>query len=404
MRILQVSISVNSGSVGRIAEQIGEQILEQEWESYITFARENLPSRSETIRIGTMKDVYWHVIATRIFDNHGFESKRATRKLVEKIESIKPDIIHLHHLHGYFINIKILFDYLSQIDIPIVWTFHDCWAFTGHCSHYDYVNCQKWQTHCFCCPQKIQYPRSLFFDRSRQNYADKKRLFTSVKNMTIIPVSYWLEKEVKKSFLKSYPRAVIQNGIDTTVFCPQNSREKLLEQYSINHECFIILGVASTWGVRKGFNYFLELSKIIPKNYQIILVGLSNKQLHSLPKNILGFKKTESVIELAELYSAADVFVNPTLEDTFPTTNLEAIACGTPVITFSTGGSVESVCSSTGIVVEKGNITMLKDAIDEVRFRTKKFYTESCVLKGKKLFNKNDRFKEYIELYKRIIQ
>lgn len=402
-KILQISIEVNSGSVGRIAEQIGEKIIGQGWDSTITFARNNFPSKSKTIRIGTMKDVYWHVLTTRIFDNHCFESKRATRKLLDEISRLNPDIIHLHHLHGYFINIEILFDFLREFKKPMVWTFHDCWSFTGHCAHYEYVECSKWLTGCYSCPQKREYPKSILFDRSKQNYADKKRIFNSVENLTIVPVSKWLEGEVRKSFLKNHNIVTIQNGIDLEKFYPRENSDEIFERYNIGGKK-IILGVASTWDKRKGLEYFFKVAEMLPENLQIILVGLSESQLKSLPPKIIGIKRTESIDQLAELYSVASVFVNPTLEDTYPTTNLEAIACGTPVITFKSGGSPESVNDATGVVVEKGNIAELLQEILKITDIGKERFFSPCRTYALENFDKKQKFQEYIDLYKKLMK
>jgi len=401
--ILQISIEVNSGSVGRIAEQIGEKIIDKGWESYITFARNNLPSKSKTIRIGKKVDVLWHGLMTRIFDNHCLESKSATKKLIQQIKEIDPDVIHLHHIHGYFINMKILFNYLSKANKPIVWTFHDCWSFTGHCAYFDYVDCHKWKTHCGKCPQKKEYPKSLFLDRSRTNFSQKRDLFNSVSNMTIVPVSYWLGNMVQQSFLNQHAQRVIQNGIDLQVFKPQVDLEEIKIKYNIANK-FVVLGVASIWDRRKGLDYFIQLSEKINPEFQIILVGLNRKQIKTLPQNVIGIERTENVNELAKLYSVADVFVNPTLEDTFPTTNLESLACGTPVVTFRTGGSVESVTEETGFVVEKGDLNGLVVAIDEVWKKEKKYYFEFCRKRAESLYNKNDNFQNYINLYEEILK
>ncbi|QDP85841.1 glycosyltransferase [Chryseobacterium sp. SNU WT5] len=403
MKVVQISIEVNSGSVGRIAEQIGEKIIENGGESYITFARNNLPSKSKVIQIGSMVDVYYHVLKTRIFDNHALESKSATKKLIKQIEEINPDIIHLHHLHGYFINIKILFDFLKKINKPVVWTFHDCWSFTGHCAHYEYVACNKWETECFKCPQKNQYPKSLLIDRSRKNFQQKNKIFNSLENMTVVPVSNWLEGEVKKSFLKDHNICTIQNGIDLKSFVPLPTREKIVKKYNLKNQK-IILGVASTWDERKGLDYFIQLSEKLNKDeFQIILVGLSGQQIKKLPKIIVGIMRTESVKELAELYSAADVFVNPTLEDTFPTTNLEALACGTPVVTFNTGGSPEALSKETGLIVEKGNTDELIVAIKKITTKNKSEYMMNCRKRVEKYFNKDIQFMEYLKLYAQLL-
>lgn len=399
--VFQISSELNVGSVGRIAEQIGENILEQGWESYIAYGRESAESKSKNLKIGNSLEIYKHVLLTRLTDKHGFGSQKATLQLIEKIEEINPDIIHLQHVHGYYINIKVLFDYLKSANKPVVWTFHDCWSFTGHCAYYELVDCQKWQTECNHCPQLKEYPKSWFTDRSTQNFRDKKHLFTSVKNMTIVPVSYWLEGEVKKSFLKNFPIQTIQNGIDLNVFSPQ--KKDLKNPHNLSNDDFVILGVAHPWDTRKGLKYFVELSKSLEPNEKIILIGLSSQQIKTLPKGIIGLPRTNSVQQLAEYYSTADVFVNTTLEDTFPTTNLEALACGTPVVTFKSGGSPEAVDPQTGFVVEKGNIQQLVEAIRAVKNKRKETFTSDCRKRAEKLFDKKTSFFKYIEIYRQLL-
>jgi glycosyltransferase involved in cell wall biosynthesis len=402
--LLQISIEVNSGSVGRIAEQIGQTVIEQGWDSYITYARNHLPSASKTIKIGNMFDVYWHGINTRLFDNHCLCSTRATKKLIKQIEQIKPDIIQLHHIHGYFLNMKVLFNYLSAVDTPIVWIFHDCWSFTGHCAYYDYIRCEKWITGCYKCPQTNKYPASKFLDRSEKNYELKKQLFNSVKDMTIVPVSYWLGEQVKKSFLNKYPINVIQNGTDINIFHPVADTESIKKKYNIENK-FIILGVAGIWEDRKGFNDFAELNNMIDHEiFKIVLVGLNRKQITKLPKKINGIERTENVNELAALYSAADVFLNPTCEDTFPTTNIESLACGTPVITYRTGGSVESVSEDVGIIVEKGDIDGLYKSILKIKEKGKSCYTDNCRSRAVTLYNRQERYKDYLSLYGQLLK
>lgn len=402
--LLQISIEVNSGSVGRIAEQIGETVLRNGWSSYITYARNNNPSTSEVIKIGNKIDLYWHGLATRIFDNHCNSSKLATKRLIATIKRIRPDIIHLHHLHGYFINIEILFNYLKESQIPIVWTFHDCWSFTGHCAHFDFIGCEKWKTQCEHCEQKKEYPKSLIFDRSRQNYIDKKRIFNTVDKMTIVSVSNWLANKVRESFLKDFPNRVIHNGIDLNMFYPTGSRETIEDRFGLKDK-FIILGVASTWDKRKGLDEFIKLANFIDKHvYTIVLIGLSETQIKNLPKDIIGIQRTENVGQLADLYTAADVFLNLTLEDTFPTTNLESLACGTPVITYRTGGSVESVSVDTGIVVEQGDITGLIQAINTIRYKGKEFYGDNCRKNAIENYDKMIKFNDYFALYTEILK
>ena len=307
-------------------------------------------------------------------------------------------MIHLHNLHGYYLHIGLLFEYLKKANKTVIWTLHDCWAFTGHCTYFDFIGCEKWKIECHDCPLKKDYPKSFFIDNSTWNYNQKKELFSGIENLTIVTPSIWLAELVKQSFLRNYPVKVINNGIDLNAFCPKPSNFRV--SYKLEDK-FILLGVASNFGERKGFHYFIELSKQLLPDEKIVLVGLSEKQIKSLPdEKILGLTKTNSIKELSEIYSAADVFINPTLEDNFPTTNLEALACKTPVITFNSGGSPECLDANSGLIVERGDLQGLVTAIATVRQNGKEFYSENCQKRAKKRFDKNDRFQEYIELYK----
>lgn len=399
--LLQINIVVNYSSTGRIVEELGQVAIAGGWESYIVYGRHERSSKSELIKIGSACDVNYHVLQTRLFDRHGLGSKRATLELIERVKKIKPDIIHLHNIHGYYINIEILFDYLAVANVPVVWTFHDCWPITGHCVHFDYIGCEKWKTKCSQCPQKRTYPASYLLDRSTKNFKLKKQLFSSVKNLTIVPVSNWLADIVELSFLSDYPIQVINNGIDTSVFCPIDINT-IREKYNLRDK-FIILGVSNKWIPHKGLNDFVELSKKLSTKHQIILIGLNKKQILDLPENIIGIERTDDVYQLAEFYSTADVFINPTWEDNFPTTNLESLACGTPVITYKTGGSIEAVSPETGFVVEKGNIEELMEKIEIIREKGKDYFSQNCVNRARKLYNKDERFKEYIQLYEKLL-
>ena len=403
-KILQITIEVNRNSVGKIAEQIGEVVIKNNWESYITYSRSSGQSKSKLIKIGTFLDTIWHVAETRLFDNHASSSRIATYFLIRKIKKIKPDIIHLHHLHGYYINKKILFNYLNKSDLPVVWTFHDCWSFTGHCAYFDYVGCNKWQESCSNCPQIKSYPKSFYVDRSKRNFEEKKYIFNSINNLTIVPVSDWLASKVKESFLKDHSIKVIKNGIDLDVFSPQSKQNVLLDKLNLKGKK-IILGVASTWAQRKGLSEFIKLNEILNNDYfQIVLVGLTKNQIANLPEKIIGMEKTNNAEELAEIYSNADVFVNPTLEDTYPTTNLESISCGTPVVTYNTGGSIESITRETGIIIEKYDIFGLKEAIIEITQNGKAYYKSNCRNHALRNFSKRQKFEEYLSLYKEILK
>jgi len=404
MKVLQINSVCGIGSTGRIAIDIHNILIEQGHESYIAYGR-NLPKNCDNvIRIGTKIDNYTHVLKTRLLDKHGFGSKQATIEFINKVKKLNPDIIHLHNIHGYYINIEILFDYIKEAKKPVVWTLHDCWSFTGHCSYFDYLGCNKWKTGCFECPQKNEYPKSLILDNSDWNYSKKKEIFTGVKNLTIVTPSQWLADLVQESFLNEYPLKVINNGIDLNVFKP--TENSFREKYDLQDK-FIILGVANIWTHRKGLKYFIEMSEVLEKDERIVLVGLSEKQLKEIPNNIIGISRTNNVEELVEIYSSADVFVNPTLEDNFPTTNLEALACGTPVVTFDTGGSPESIDKNTGFVVQKGNINELLYKIRSLTKRSNDEIKESYEAtknRARDIFNKDDKFKEYVELYNNSIE
>ncbi|WP_313380630.1 glycosyltransferase [Proteiniphilum saccharofermentans] len=400
-RLVQINTVINTGSTGRIAEEIGAKAITNGWDSYIAFGRNEKISKSYKLKIGNDWDIRMHGIQTRLFDNHGFASTSATQEFVRKLDKIHPDIVHLHNLHGYYLNIKILMDYLRKTDIPVVWTFHDCWPITGHCVYFDYVGCDKWKTQCCKCPQKSTYPSSYFIDRSVKNFNLKKDLFRSLPNLMIIPVSNWLTDIVAKSFLKNYPIKVIHNGVDTEKFKPFHE-DTLRKKYNLEGK-FILTGVAGVWSPRKGLHDFIEISSRLSFDCQIVLVGLSRKQIRTLPKNIIGIEQTESINQLAEIYSTSDVFLNLTYEDNFPTTNIEALACGTPVITYRTGGSPEAITPDTGFVIDKGDLLSLRKTIDTIKGKGKESYTKACRLRAETMFNKNDRYNEYIELYENLL-
>ncbi|MCF3107517.1 glycosyltransferase [Niabella sp. CC-SYL272] len=398
-KLLQINSVINSGSTGRIAENIGGLAAEHGWQSYIAYGRDDRPSVSNKIKIGTKWDLIYHGMQTRLFDNHGFASKKATKTLVDQIRKIQPDIIHLHNIHGYYINVEILFTFLASSAIPVVWTLHDCWAFTGHCSHYMAVNCNKWQTQCFNCPLHSAYPKS-YTDHSKKNYIKKKALFTSLDSLTLVTPSQWLKDQVAESFLNIYPAKVINNGIDLNIF-KKRDIQQLKTKYRIPAGVFIMLGVASGWDDRKGLSDFIKLSHQLSKNEMLIMVGLTRTQLKELPSNIVGLTRTDSIEELSGLYSLADVYLNLTYEDNFPTTNLESLACGTPVITYNTGGSPETLTEETGYVVEKGNLGSLRNIINIIKNSTDN-RSAVCRNRAETFYNKNEKNKEYLDLYQKL--
>lgn len=398
--VFQICVEGNRGSTGTMAEGLGEILISNQWESFIGYGRFKRPSKSKTIKIGNKLSILFHGLLTRIFDMHGLGSKIATYKLVDKIKDIKPDIIHLHHLHGYYINIKILFNFLRKQNIPVVWTFHDCWSITGHCTHFDYVKCDKWKTACYKCPQTKEYPSSHLFDRSFKNYFLKKELFNSLNNLHVVTVSNWLDKVIDQSFLSKTSRSMIYNGIDVSLFCPQGEKYLMTE---LNNK-FVILGVSNTWNSRKGLFDFIHLSKRLNENEIIVLVGLNKSQIRKLPKNVIGIERTESQNELRDLYNRCDVYMNLSAEETFGLTTAEALACGVPCIVYNSTASPELINSSTGVIVNNKDFTGLANAIIEIKSKDKMYYSKACRERAVKLFNKNNTFKEYFNLYKKILE
>ncbi len=400
MRVLQINTVANSGSTGRIAEEIGNVLLANGHDSYIAYGRGNATSRSELIKIGSDRDVYYHGAHTLITDKHGFASERATKKLIQEIEKINPDLLALHNLHGYYIHLPTLFDFINTTSKPVVWTLFDCWAFTGHCTYFDDVGCTKWKNHCNSCPKNRNYPTS-WVDNSYSNFDEKRMIFTSVKRMEIIAHSHWLGNLVKESFLSKFKVHVTPSAINLDLFKPTESDLNL--KYKIG-EKKVILGCASTWSDRKGYHDFVSLSQKLDEEYQIVMIGLSTKQLKTIPYNIIGLQRTESIEELAQWYFLAYVFVNPTSQDNFPTTNIEALACGTPVITYNTGGSPEAIDEHTGFVVDKGDVNGIVEKIEKLKTLNYKDISTACREKAETLYDKKTRYLDYLRVFEDIVK
>lgn len=416
-KLLQINpVLRTSTSTGRIMKEIGELAMANGWESYVAYSkgRDGLPgSTSIPVPVGNKASVVWHGLQTRILDRHGLGSVLATKRFIEDIRRIGPDIIHIHNIHGYFLNYRILFDFLSHSGIQVIWTVHDCWLYTGHCYHYMYAGCDRWKTGCGHCPQRGKFPRSLFADRSARNFRDKRDAFCSMPEdrLTIVPVSDWMRSEMSESFLKDYRFQVIHNGIDTDVFSPQPALESEVRRCYGLGDRHVIFGIASIWSEEKGLNDFVEMAARLDSDEVIVLVGMDRKQLDdvlsrcgrtALGDRMVAVKRTADVHQLAGLYSTADVLVNPTWQDNYPTVNLEAISCGTPVVTYRTGGSIEAVAGDTGFVVEQGDIEGLVDAVRRVETLGKAHFMDACRSRAVKEFRKEDRYAEYIELYERL--
>lgn len=401
MKILYVNTTLNIGSTGRIVEQIANKVIECGGECYIAHGGRYIgKSQAKTIQVSTKLDNYLHAFKGEFLGRHGLGSIASTNRFIEVVKRIQPDIIHLHNIHGYYINYQILFNYLTHANIPIVWTLHDCWAFTGHCTHFDNVGCGKWKTSCESCPLLMAQYKSRFFDRSKENFNLKKQLYKGLSNMTVVPVSNWLGAFVSDSILSQFPVRVIPNGIDLTIFRPRENQ--IRKKYNIDDSKAIILGVlGSGFGLEKGRKEFIELAK--HSKYQIILVGLTKDDSKGLPDSIIKLGRTSNQVELAELYSSADMLLNPTYNDSLPTTNIEALACGTPVITYRTGGAAEIINDLTGVVVEKGDFDGILRAIRTVLKYGKSSYSQACRSRAEKHYNKDERYLDYIKLYTELL-
>lgn len=407
-KLLQINpvLRVNT-STGRIMQEIGELAMTQGWETYVAYSkgRDGIKEcKSTIVPVGDFWSTAWHGLETRLLDRHGLASEHATREFVKRIEKLAPDIVHIHNIHGYFLNYPILFDFLSKSGIPVVWTVHDCWLYTGHCYYYSYAGCNKWQTGCGHCPQKREFPASYFSDRSHKNWLDKKAAFTSMPldKLIIVPVSNWIRDEMSRSFLKDYHFQVIHNGINTDVFGVYDATA-VRRQYALGDK-HILLGVASIWSREKGLDDFVKMADFIGRDEVIVLVGIKPEDMKLLPKNVVAIARTENIRQLAELYSAADVFINPTWQDNYPTVNLEAIACGTPVVTYRTGGSIEAITDTTGLVVEQGDVAGLVDAARYIIRRGKEAYRNACRQYAVANFRKEDRYADYLELYRQLTE
>lgn len=400
LRIAQINM-VNYGSTGKIMLQIAERarnnhISVNTYSTHLFSFRykESSPAQYGHTYFGTYIENGIHYILGTIFGNNGFFSAIGTRRLISRLKHFNPDIIHLHNLHGFCINLPTLFNYIKKNNIKTIWTLHDCWSFTGHCPYFTLAGCDKWKSGCGKCPQLEVYPKS-YIDTTRLMFKKKQKCFLGVKDLTIVTPSEWLAGLVRQSFLKDYPVKVINNGIDLSVYKPTPSDFR--ERYNISAEQKILLGVAFGWGRRKGLDVFVKLAESLPDTYKIVLVGTDDKTDSELPSNIISIHRTNNQQELAEIYTAADLFVNPTREENYPTVNMESLACGTPVLTFKTGGSPEIIDETCGSVVECDDFDAFQGEIE--RICTEKPYSAEACLARAKSFDMNERFREYISLY-----
>lgn len=404
MRVAAINM-YSDGSTGKIMLQVAE-LARKSGHEVVTYSTHSAAGRFVKLPeppaghkyYGNFVENCFHYLIGNIFGFNSCFSAIGTYKLVRELKKQKIDILHFHNLHRYCINLPILFRFIRKNNIQVIWTLHDCWAFTGHCPHFDMIGCEKWKSECFSCPKHRSYPAS-YFDDSRYMYKIKKNMFTKVKNIIFVTPSEWLKSLAEQSFLKDKAVKVINNGVDLNAF--QAVKSDFREKYNCN-DSFVVLGVAFAWGKSKGLDVFIELSKRLPDDYKIVLVGTDEKIDALLPDNIISIHRTQSKEELAEIYSAADLFVNPTREEVFGLVNVEALACGTPVLTFKTGGCPECIDPTCGSIVEKNDIDAMEKEIVRIA-QQKPFSSEACIERAK-LFDINRKYQEYIDLYNTVSQ
>ena len=401
MRVLQINLTYNVGSTGKITRDINELITRNGDDSFMVVGysydrKDNLHvmEKGKNVTLLLKKDIF----ISRLTGRMGYNAKWRTRRALKVIKKFNPDIIHLHNIHGSYINIFMLFNYIKKHNIPVVWTLHDCWSFTGRCSHFEANGCYQWKEGCEKCSkaQLRVYPISYHFDHSKKMYVDKKNLFTGLNNCTLVTPSKWLQTYVKQSYLNCYPSMVINNGIDLDKINNAKQSDILKDEHRK-----IILGVASTWTKNKGLPDFIEMDKRLDHDkYVIVLVGLNKTQMEEVPNSIIKFERTNNFDEMVEIYKKASVFVNPTYQDNYPTVNLESIACGTKVVTYNTGGSVEIIRDGIGYIVEKGNVDELFNVV--IKTANEKKDLELFSKYSKEYCDKNVFYQKYIDLYKQV--
>ncbi len=396
MKILMINVVCGIKSTGRICTDLARSLQAQGHEVKIAYGREEVPEEFTpmAVPIGSKWGTYAHGVKALGLDGAGLGSKQATKAFLSWVREFDPDIIHLHNLHGYYIHVPTLFAYLKTANKKVIWTFHDMWPFTGHSPACDQADCEKWLDGCGGCPMKGEYPRSLT-DFSRRNWKWKRKAFLGVPNMTLVSPSAWLWGLTGRSFMGEYPMRVIRNGIDVSHFQPTPSGFR--EKYGLEGKK-LILGIAGNWhDTRKGFPDFMKLAARLPENCHIVMVGVPEDLKSQLPSNVLGLGKTNSIQELAEIYSAADVFLNPTYSDNFPTVNLEALCCGTPLLTYHTGGSTETVKEGCGAVAEQGDLDQVLELLPACMAQ-KAFVTEKAWV-FRELYSKEKMVSYYEKLY-----
>ena len=400
MRVLQLNTFCGVKSTGRIASEIAKLVQADGGECIIGYGVPGVSADSEpfALKIGSKWGRKFHAVIRKLLDAEGYGSFFATYRLIGKMRKNPPELVHLHNVHGCYLHLPLLFRWLCKLNIPVVWTLHDCWPFTGHCAYFDFSGCERWKERCFACPQQKSYPTCIGLDGSLRNYRMKKKYFNLPANITFVTPCKWMTKHLKASHLGHYPAKVIVNGVNLEVFKPVDS--DIRERYSIQNRR-LCLAVASEWDYRKGLPFLCQAAEKLGESYAFVVIGLNEEQIAALPKGMIGIRNTADVQELASWYTAADCFVNPTLEDNMPMVNLEALACGTPVVVFETGGCPEAIDETCGIVVPQGNLEGFCQAIHTAANGA--FTAENCI-KRAQLFDCRRTFQSYLELYKELCQ
>ena len=401
MNVMQVNTVYPNGSTGRIAAEIAEYTARQRNAgSVVAFGigEETHKQGLLAVRIGSPLERKTHAVIRKLFDGEGYASRRATKQLIRLCRSKQIDVVHLHNLHGCYLNLSLWFRYLQKAKLPVIWTLHDCWPLTGHCAHFIDCGCTLWKTQCHHCPQQKSYPVCIGFDGSKRNYEHKKKLFASPRNLTIVAPCRWMQDIVQDSFLKDVPTRVIYNGVDQQTFRRLPSDIKAQHGIAGKH---LLLAVASDWTERKGLAILYQLSEVLSKSYQIAIIGLSPEQKQALPEAVMGLETVSSAETLCAWYSAADCFINPTLEDTMPLVNLEALACGTPVVVFDTGGCPEAVTDTCGMVVKRGEVCSFAKAVRHI-CESGIDYSDACMARAKH-FSMQNTVEAYYQLYQEVI-
>jgi putative colanic acid biosynthesis glycosyltransferase len=397
--ILQIDVALNIGSTGRIVHEIGDAILKEGWMSHAAFGRYSASSTSTAHKIGTKIDQAAHWLLTRLFDLHGKGSLGATKKLRTLLTDLKPDVVHLHQVHGYYLHIRELMRILQEYNKPVVWTFHDAWQLTGHCCVFERFNCQKWQNTCGSCPMTRYYPQSWGIDNSKNNHQEKKVAIGALEKLTIVPVSYWLGDMVKQSYLSLKPIQVIHNGVDLEkFFIERTDKAAQVKEQKINY-----LGVAGVWADNKGLSDFVQMSELLRDDEQIVLIGLTEKQHKGLPRNIKALPAQGSIAALRQWYNRATVFLNPSRSESFGLVTAEALACGTPAVVYNTTACPELVDENTGRIVAKGDFVGMLAAARELAQIDMELIQVACRKRAEMHFNKQKQTSKYIELYKQLI-